>query len=285
MSELDLDALRESYRVQGFCKARLPDFDNIKEIRDLLEGNLRTLLGTNDVDLATYHQYANDDEHEDVQWAMVQYFWSNDLCMEIGQHQLDLLRGLVGPDLHIQRRPYLRMARPNRADDNIGLHRDSYYGQSPYEVACHVPFLDLDADSCLQFLPGSHIVSESAFETVSLGDAAWSKGSRKHEMGFPYEPKKLLGDLSALIPVPLEFGEVVIFPPPIVHGQDVNRGQVTRISVDFRVVNTFAPIKMRKDLTSRGYAPLAESSVASVARLYLEANASAGAIEISEVSQ
>jgi len=270
MSELDFASLRTSYRDLGLCKAKLPDFDSIRDIRDLLESKLQAILGSNEVRLATYHEFASDDEHEDVQWEMVQYFWSNELCMKIGQSQLELLNALIGPDLHIQRHPFFRIARPNRNEDNIGLHRDNYYGQSPFEVAFHVPFLDLDVDSCLQFLAGSHLVSESAYETVPLDKSDWNKGSRKHEMGFPYAPKKLVGDLSAVKPLPVEFGEVVIFPPQIVHGQEVNRGQVTRFSVDFRVVNTFAPIVMRKDLTSRGYAPLSESAVASVAQQYLD---------------
>ena len=45
----------------------------------------------------------------------------------------------------------------------------------------------------------------------------------------------------------------------------------TRFSIDFRVVNSYAPIEIRKENTSRGYVPLATSTVSKVAKSYLMA--------------
>jgi hypothetical protein len=276
MTDQSLDALCDSYRTQGWCRVTLPDPAPLHNVRDALEMRLRELTGNPAAALATYHTFVSDDDHPRIQWELVNFFWDNDFCVQIGRGQIDFFRAFIGPDLHIQSRPYLRIARPGREDDNIGFHRDTFYGQSPYEVAVHVPLLDLDAESCLKFLPGSHIAPESAFQVVDLGDAAWGRGSQKHEMGFPYAPKAIGGDLSTLVPRPLAFGQVMVFTPAMVHGQDINRGTATRFSFDFRVVNSFAPVKFRTDFSSRGYSILSESAVASVARRYIESCEGAG---------
>jgi hypothetical protein len=270
MTEQTLEALSDSYRSQGWCRVSLPNPAPLRQVRDALEARLRGLTGKAAATLATYHDFVDDEDHLRIQWDLVNFFWDNDCCLEIGRGQISFFRSFIGPDLHIQRRPYLRIARPGRKEDNIGFHRDTFYGQSPYEVAVHVPLLDLDAASCLQFLPDSQMAPESAYPVIDLGSAAWAKGSQKHEMGFPYAPKAIGGDLSRLVPQPLTFGQAMVFTPAMVHGQEINRGNVTRFSFDFRVVNSFAPVKFRTDLSSRGYSLLAESAVAEVARGYLD---------------
>lgn len=265
-----IEALAQDYSVQGWCRVSLPDPLIVAEIRDALESRLRHVTGRPDATLATYHAVVDDTDHTKVQWDLVNFFWSEDCCLKIAQRQLDFFRPFIGPDLHVQRRPYLRIARPGKPEDNIGFHRDTVYGQSPYEVAVHLPFLELDEGSSLRMLPSSHVAPESAFEVVAHGDAPHVRGSEKHEMGFPYAPKTIAVDVGQMIPLPLDFGQALVFTPSIVHGQDVNRGTVTRVSVDFRVVNSFAPVAFRTDPSSRGYCRLAESAVSAVARRYAE---------------
>ena len=74
---------------------------------------------------------------------MAKYFWSNELCYKLARAEIELLEGFIGADLHVQQRAYLRIARPGIREDNLGFHRDTFYGQSPYEVAIHVPLVDL----------------------------------------------------------------------------------------------------------------------------------------------
>lgn len=268
MAALDLAVLDVSYNEHGWVKTNLPDFECLRQIRDAIEGRLRKICGNDSITLETYHEYVTDEQHTDVQWELVNFFWDNDFSLKIGQRNYSFFRAFIGPDLHIQRRPYLRIARPNLKSDNIGYHRDTFYGQSPFEVTVHVPFVDLDAKGCMKFMEGSHIAPESAYDIVAGAPVGWTKGSRKHEMGFPYQPKKIASDLSALMPIPLKFGEAMVFTPALIHGQEVNEGPHTRFSVDLRIVSTFAPIKIRDDLSSRGYSPLAESAIAAIARKY-----------------
>jgi hypothetical protein len=274
MSDQSFLALAEQYRSNGWCRFALPRPQVVFSVRDMLERRLRELLGQPEVTLATYHQFAPPEQHDELQWALVNSFWDGDCSVAICRDNLALLREFVGTDLHVQNRPYLRLVRPARHEDNIGFHRDTAYGQSLYEVTLHIPFTALDAHGSLQFASGSHVRSEAHYGIVPTGAAPWPKGSKKHLMGFPYAPKKITADISGeLVPVPLALGQAVLFPPSTIHGQEINGMETTRVSVDLRLVNSFAPITIRRELGSRGYVPLCESPVAEVANRYQAANA------------
>ena len=97
------------------------------------------------------------------------------------------------------------------------------------------------------------------------------KGSRKHEMGFPYDPK-VIKETPDLKPVPLKFGQAVVFPPSTLHGQKINTGSKTRMSFDFRIISKYAPVEFKQDITSRGYSLLSESAITEVADNFLKIN-------------
>ncbi|MGQ0675214.1 MAG: glycosyltransferase, partial [Rhodospirillales bacterium] len=269
-----LTALEDHYRDHGWCRVNLPDARVIFTIREMLERRLRAAVGDDRATLERYHEFVPDERHEKVQWDLANAFWEHDCSLSIGRANHAFFRAFIGPDLHIQRKPYLRIARPGRRDDNIGFHRDTFYGQSPYEATLHIALTPLDERGALQFVSGSHTHSEADYAVVSLGNAAWTKGSPKHQMGFPYAPKKITAPIeSDLTPVPLTLGQAVLFAPSMIHGQEVNRMATTRVSVDLRLVSTFAPVKIRQDAGTRGYVPLGESVVTEVAKRYYAANA------------
>jgi ectoine hydroxylase-related dioxygenase (phytanoyl-CoA dioxygenase family) len=100
-----------------------------------------------------------------------------------------------------------------------------------------------------------------------------TKGSVKHQLGFLYAPKEL--DDAArrqITPVALRPGQALVFSLSLVHGQEVNRSQVTRIQSDARVVSSFAPIQWTRNVHADYYRPLCSSAVAQQARRYLSAN-------------
>ena len=148
-----------------------------------------------------------------------------------------MLKEFTGIDIHIQKNPFLRIARPNKIEDNIGFHRDTLYGQSQFEVSVHVPLVDLDKISCLRFMPNSHTYPDNKFKIHPVNGNNVKKGSKKHEMGYPYSPKIPRIDEKLMIPKPLKIGQAVIFPPSTVHGQKLNCGSKTRFTFDFRIVN------------------------------------------------
>ena len=68
----------------------------------------------------------------------------------------------------MQKKPFLRIARPFKEQDNIGLHKDTIYGQNPYEMSIHVPLMNLGPKSCLKFAENSHLLNDKKFNFIKV---------------------------------------------------------------------------------------------------------------------
>ncbi len=166
----------------------------------------------------------------------------------------------------------LRIARPGKPQDNIGIHRDTLYGCTPYEISVVIPLTDTDEQSALHVIDNSHVAPESDY-LYEEEDTDVVKNSDKHNLGFVYLKKKLSPDLKTH-PVPMKVGQALAFPLSLVHGQEVNNGKTPRFSVDIRLVNSLANIEWSRTVHKDYWERLCECPVTSQARKYYEANAS-----------
>lgn len=223
-------------------------------------------------DLETYHERrpANEDralaEHQKCAEVVGPVPWK---C--IAEH-LEYFRRLIGSDMHIQSDPYLRISRPGVATDNIGFHRDTWYGDTPYEVSCWIPLTDTDMGNCLQVSPKSHVWAEKAHPTERIARPDVEKGSPKHGLGFIYDPPKKLVSSVPMTPVPMKVGQMLVFPLSLLHGQQVNTSAYTRFSVDCRLANSLAPVKFTRSRSEAYYERFQTSPVTEVALRYEKAN-------------
>jgi len=65
---------------------------------------------------------------------------------------------------------------------------------------------------------------------------------------------------------------MVVFPLSLLHGQEVNRSTKTRFSLDCRIANAIAPIKMARSRDANYYERFQTSPVTEVAMAYEKAN-------------
>jgi len=239
-------------RLLGWLRAGpLPDLDRLDE----------------------YHLHVVDDEHARLHYELAEWYWDRGLGRRIIASELEFLRAFVGLDLHVQRYPYLRIARPHRPSDVTGLHRDLLYGASPFEVSMVVPFTDLDADSALRVVTGSHTEPASTFPATRVESKVVAPGSAGHRLGFPYAPQVLSDGVAARSePVPLRVGQALLMSLALVHGQSANASTTTRFTTDVRVVNSLAPTAFARGVRDDYYEPLCTSPVTEQARRQLEAD-------------
>lgn len=182
---------------------------------------------------------------------------------------------LLGRDLHIQQQPFLRISRPGIPDDNIGLHRDTWYGDTPYEISVWIPFTDTDEGNALRVAPGSHVWSEEA-HPVERFDGGVEKGSVKHSLGFIHGQPKRLADPVGTKALPVRVGQMIVFSLALLHGQEVNRSTRTRMSMDVRLANSLAPVKFSRSRNPNYYERLFTSPVTEAALRYQEAQCTKG---------
>ncbi|MCS6814502.1 MAG: phytanoyl-CoA dioxygenase family protein [Cyanobacteria bacterium] len=268
VKSINLPRLEAQFRAEGWFVVQAPNPEPIYAARTALLNELRRLTGQPTITLETYHQVIEDDRyHTDLQIQLTNFFRTQRFGPQIIAAQLDFFQALLGRDLNVQSSPYLRITRPHKPQDNIGYHRDTFYGGSPFELSVLIPYVDVSAASALSVLPGSHLRPESDFPTRQIQSTEVTKGSPKHQLGFLYAPKLIdPACLRPMQPIPLKLGDLLIFSLATVHGSEENQGQFCRWSSDVRVVNALAPV----DLSMRPtyYEPLSRSIVTETAEIY-----------------
>jgi hypothetical protein len=221
--------------------------------------------------LDDYHRHVDDARHEAVHFDLSTWYWNSELGRRIVVTELALLRSLVGLDLHVQRYPYLRIARPGKPNDVTGIHRDTLYGASPYEVSLVIPFTDLDAEGALRVISGSHIDPPAKYPATRVESDSVTAGSPRHLLGFPYAPQLLDPEVvDRAEAVPLCVGQALLMSLGLVHGQVENASTGTRFTTDVRVVNSLAPVAFERGVRADYYDPLCVSPVTQQARRHLD---------------
>jgi len=254
---------------RGWAAVDLPDASVVLRTRDWLLAQLRETLP----DLPRLEDYhsavANDARHFAVFDDIANRFWQARLGCAIVAQNLDLFRRLLGPDLLVQQYPYLRIVRPGQADDAVPLHRDTYYGASPYEVSVVVPFTDMGTDCAVRAVSGSHVEPDSAYPYVQERSAEVTIGSPRHKLGYAYAPRLLDPALAARAePMPAKLGQALIFGLSLVHGGGANCSDRTRFSTDIRVVSALAPVQLDRGVRKDYFVPLCSSPISRSAERY-----------------
>ena len=266
------------FAERGWLVVDLPDpapvFDARDRLLDRLRGGALPALAA----LDEYHGAVPDDaRHIEILHDLATFYWGAGLGRAIIEANLSVVRQLVGVDLHVQRYPYLRAVRPGKPGDAPPLHRDTYYGTSPYEVSVLVPFTRVEASGAMRVISGSHLAPDAAYPYEQTVSPDVTIRSPRHELGFAYAPRLLdPALLDATEPVPLEVGQALLLGLSLVHGHGINTGARTRFSSDIRVVNSLAPATWSRSVHADYYVPLCSSPVTRAAARYLEANAAAG---------
>lgn len=262
---------------RGWAVIELPDPSPVLKTREWLLGELRMQF-LNLTQIEDYHSVAPDENHFAVVHELAQKFWDAQHGRQIIAANLSFFRNLLGADLHVQKYPYLRVIRPGQSGDAVPLHRDTYYGASPFELSVVVPFTDMGNDSALRAVAGSHIEPDSAYPFVQTESANVTPGSPRHTLGYAYAPRLLDSSLDARIELmPVRVGQALIFGLSLVHGGGANSSNTTRFSMDVRIVNSFAPVSFSRGVHPDYFVPLCASPVSLSARRYIFENETAEA--------
>lgn len=234
----------EHLEEKGWCVVDLPFWGNLNNICGLIERN----NPNND-----WNSYENDDaEHFSLQKRLTDMVRKSNFIGYLFAENRQAFKVLVAGQNRFlyQNNPYLRIARTSKPSDNIGYHKDTMYGGYPEELSVVIPLVDLDEGMALQVLDGSHKVPDETFTFVQQQSQDIKKGDDKNALGFPYAPKQIDAvHLEGVHPVPLRFGQALVFYLSTLHGQEINSGEHTRWSIDTRIVSA----DTTRDFSQRPY--------------------------------
>ena len=261
----------EKFIQDGWVIVDIPQPAIIQEFRMLLERKVSELIST-ECRLENIHENVDDEAFSRVHSELANYFWEAEFSLRASTFILPLLKEIIGLDIMVQYMPFLRLARPGRSEDNIGFHKDTQYGQTPYELAVHLPFVDIDENTALRVISGSHRVPESTFARKEVPPTGFAKNSPQHMLGKPYVPLNLILPSSIKTePLAMRVGQVALFTPALFHGQEINKGSAMRVSTDLRFVNANAKIDIKTGKTRAGYERVSWAPIEKSAAIYYQA--------------
>lgn len=261
----------EKFLHDGWVIVDIPDTSVVQRYAARLQTKAQELTQSR-CTLANLHDYVDEAAFKAFHLKLADCFWEDDFSLLAAPAFLPILKELIGLDVMVQSMPYLRLARPHMPKDNIGFHKDTQYGQTPYELAVHIPFVDLDDDAALRVISGSHLHAEKEYPSESIPDAEVVKGSAEHTLGKPYAPRRLPVPQGAkTVPLSMHVGQAALFSPAIFHGQEVNTGTVTRVTTDMRFVNPLAYPDIRTGKKFNSYVPVSHSPIQQLAEKYFTA--------------
>ncbi|MDX2346790.1 MAG: phytanoyl-CoA dioxygenase family protein [Legionella sp.] len=187
---------------------------------------------------------------------------------------LDSFTQMMGSDIDVQSDIHLRVSRPNIESDFIDWHRDTFYGNSLWEINVWIPIFPLETGAGLMLIPGSHLRSGNNVRTIQDENSfrkTVTKGSLANELGYTYASKT--DDLitaeaptcdTLLTP---KFGQGIIFSGHTAH-RACNNSSSTRISIDFRLKHMLAETNTK----SGYYQPLIRSFITNCIERMIEVN-------------
>ena len=194
------------------------------------------------------------------------------LVNKLIEDNTSVFTGILGPDFDLQVAPHLRVTRPEVEGDMVDWHRDSFYGSTPWELNVWFPIFPLHEGAGLRILPGSNAMPSKNVREATESDnfrKTVQKGSSAHQIGFVYAPKTddTLAAMKTVDTVLLAppAGSFILFFGCCIHRAQ-NRSEFTRISVDTRLKNSFAPTNTRPGY----YQPVSSGVVSRVVRRFQE---------------
>lgn len=269
----DLSQLKEyerQFQENGYFVLDLNQPELVENAAFALEKHLKKITNNDQINLLNYHQYfEDDDKHYETQYEMLQFFRQEKFAEQIILSNIDVYQFILGPDLDIQTEPYLRITRPHKNKDNIGYHRDTFYGTGPGEISTVIPFVNLNENNTLSVMPKSHSMPDRNFKTKQTVNDEAPKGSKRHQMGFLYAPKVMDPSIrEKVVPVPLKRGQALVFMLSIIHGSEANTTDQPRWSTDIRVRNSLTPLS--ETMKEGYYKSLKTSATAQAFELLLQ---------------
>jgi len=263
-----MNRLLENFHKEGFVIQDLYDINYLNKFISSLENNLKKITNIPNITLENFHKFGiKDDEKIKIHYELSELIWNEKSFVKIFEENINIYHNIIGKDLDIQVKPHLRIVRPNCPNDNIGFHRDTFYGNSAYEISNLIALVDLDHKSALQIEPASHLRGKIPYTKVKSKDVL--KGSLLNKLGYPYEPKVIDENYKInSIAIPTKKKEVLIIGLGTIHGQEINTSNTTRWSIDVRIKNSFSKSEVKDDY----YANLSSSVISKYARLHNKAN-------------
>lgn len=232
-----IDKYINSFKKNGYL---IKKTNNIKSLNFLQKEIYKFLLSskpklkkkTKDNDhiffFENLHKYINHKELNEIRVSVINKINKDKIfadnyytaCKEV-------LDSLVGNEIAMQKKINLSIQMPYEKKSMLPMHSDIYAGESPFEVVMWIPLMNVDASSHSMFITNPKDNKIINHEVTKSKNKSISEIFKKHRKKFKF--------------IKINYGEVLIFTPILLHGNEVNKTSKTRISINCRFKSLLSP--------------------------------------------
>ena len=152
----------------------------------------------------------------------------HDLYYKLSKYYLD---HLVGNEISMQKKINLSIQMPRDKDSLLDLHSDIYAGESPFQVVVWIPLVDAYETKSMFFTTPKN--------NKKMNDQLLNTNKFTTKVMY-YKNKKKFKFLK------VNYGEILIFSPLILHGNTINITKETRFSLNCRFKSLLSPYDVIK---------------------------------------
>ena len=200
------------------------DFQPLMNLQDSVKNWASEYLQKNIENLDMLHLYVEENEVNSLRIYLFnklnsEFDWRKLLFELIGQEIVNIL----GPDISMQNKINFSIKLPLDKTSNLGMHSDSWSNESPFQLNAWIPLTDVFTSN------GMYLLSE---------EKSLLANSKKKSINSDSNDEIKIDEDDF---ISLNFGEILLFNPCLLHGNITNTTNRTRISIHTRIKNLFAP--------------------------------------------
>ena len=124
---------------------------------------------------------------------------------------------------------------PKDANSNLPMHSDVLGDESPFEVVVWIPLVNVMANSSSMFILTPKNNRKIINEIITSKNSSIEEIYKKNRKIFKF--------------LNVNFGEVLVFSPILLHGNVINKSKISRISLNCRFKSLLSPSDVVKKST------------------------------------
>ena len=218
-----MDSELSKFKKEGYCILDNQDLGSHK----LLMDTLCKSIGIETKDLPNLHHKIEKSDINNIRIKAFSMINSLEFKNQIYFKQAEnFLTQLLGPDISIQNKLNLSIQLPKDDTSILPLHTDTISGQSAFELVLWIPFTKCFDENSMYIIP-----IKKSREMMSKISTYSELGMKKFEDAYK-QYKKF---------IKINPDQILIFSPTLFHGNVINNTSQTRVSLNCRFKNIFAP--------------------------------------------
>ena len=226
-----MNSIEKKFEKQGYVivKDQTKSIQKIRsKIVSIIKKDYKKLKNLNeDQIINNFHKYFSKKNINEIRFKiynkinLIKNF--DKLYYEAGKSSLN---ELIGNEIAMQKKINLSIQMPNDPDSLLDMHSDIYAGESPFQVVLWIPLVN-------SFKTKSMFITNPASNKKINNLVLNSKNETTRKIYLKNKSKfKYLN---------INFGEILIFSPLILHGNTINKTKETRFSLNCRFKSLLSP--------------------------------------------